>query len=105
MAEVLDALAAGGEQQGLLSVDGGLTRSRYFFQFFATVAGRPIVVPNNPELTAYGAGLLAVRGRIPINLGSLTTVEPQAHDAGVWRERFTAARLRSSNWRSGETTV
>jgi glycerol kinase len=105
MAEVLDALAASSEPQGLLSVDGGLTRSRYFMQFFATVAGRPIVVPDNPDLTAYGAGLLAARGRIPANLGSLATVEPQTRDVGAGRERFTAARLRSSNWRLNETVT
>ena len=80
MAEVLEALAAGGEPQGLLSVDGGLTRSRYFLQFFASVAGRPIVVPANPELTAYGAGLLAARGSIPAKAGPQVTIDPEPRD-------------------------
>jgi glycerol kinase len=101
MAEVLDALAAGGEPQGLLSVDGGLTRSRYFLQFFANVASRRIVVPANPELTAYGAGLLAARGRVAPNLGSQVAIDPGTVDAARWRERFTQARIRSSGWRSG----
>jgi glycerol kinase len=104
MVEVLEALSAGGEPQGLLSVDGGLTRSRYFLQFFASVAGRPVVVPANPELTAYGAGLLAARGRIPASLGSRITVEPESHDVAPWRERFTEARVRSSGWRRSETS-
>ena len=100
MAEVLEALAAGGEPQGLLSVDGGLTRSRYFLEFFASVAGRPIVVPANPELTAYGAGLLAARGSIPAKAGPQVTIDPEPRDVTAWRERFTAARIRSSGWRN-----
>ena len=105
MAEVLDALAAGGEPQGLISVDGGLTGSRYFLQFFANVAKRPIAVPGNPDLTAYGAGLLAARGSIPANLGLEVTVEPQPGNAGAWRDRFTDARLRSSGWRRDEAAT
>ena len=100
MAEVLEALAAGGEPQGLLSVDGGLTRSRYFLEFFASVADRPIVVPANPELTAYGAGLLAARGSIPAKAGPQVTIDPEPRDVTAWRERFTAARIRSSGWRN-----
>jgi glycerol kinase len=100
MAEVLEALAAGGEPQGLLSVDGGLTRSRYFLEFFASVASRPINVPANPELTAYGAGLLAARGSIPAKTGPQVTIDPETRNVTAWRERFTAARLRSSGWRN-----
>lgn len=40
------------------SVDGGLTRSPYFLQFFTDIAGREIVDAGELELTALGAGLL-----------------------------------------------
>ena len=99
MCEVLDTLVAGGEPQGILSADGGLTRSRYFREFLATAAQRQIIVPPNPELTAYGAALLATRGHIEPQLGERTRIEPRAADVTAWRQRFTAARQRAAGWR------
>jgi glycerol kinase len=97
--EVLDGLSAGGEPQGLLSADGGLTRSRYFREFLATAAERQITLPPNPELTAYGAALLAARGRVEPRVGGQIRIEPLPVDAAAWRQRFTAARERAAGWR------
>jgi glycerol kinase len=97
--EVLDALGTGRAQQGLLSVDGGLTRSRYFVDFFATIANRRLALPANSELTAYGAALLAGHGAIAPPREPMTMVGPRTADIATWRARFTAARERASGWR------
>ena len=98
--EVIEALGGEGAQSGMLSVDGGLARSRYFIQFFATAAGRQIVVHANNELTAFGAALLAANDTIPINDSEKETIAPATSgDPIEWRERFSAARSRASGWR------
>ncbi len=100
MCEVLDALGNDGSPRGILSVDGGLARSRYFLDFFATVAQRQLALPPNTELTAFGAALLAGHGAIAPSAEPVELIDPQAIDAAVWRDRFTTARQRSSGWRS-----
>jgi glycerol kinase len=98
--EVLEALGGDDNRSGVLSADGGLTRSRYFMQFFAAAAGRPIVVPANDELTAFGAAMLAANDTIPINEDQKETIEPATPgDMAEWRERFSVARSRASGWR------
>ena len=101
--EVVDALG-GPAAGGILSVDGGLTRSRYFLEFFSTVAGRSIGVPANDELTAFGAAMLAARGRISVDQQAKQIVEPGRNgDVAAWREKFSAARERSSGWRESRS--
>lgn len=98
-AEVIEALGPT-EANGILSVDGGLTRSRYFLDFFATVAGRAIAVPANDELTAFGAALLAAKGRIASDRQEKQIVVPARNgNVAIWRDVFSAARERSSGWR------
>ena len=99
MCEVLDTLANGGDARGMLSVDGGLTRSRYFLDFLATVLQRPIVVPANSELTAYGAALLASGGTIEPTSDDGIKFEPASVDGSPWRQQFAAALDRSRGWR------
>ncbi|MEQ1768224.1 MAG: FGGY family carbohydrate kinase [Devosia sp.] len=97
--EVLEALDPDGTG-GLLSVDGGLTRSRYFLDFFCNASGREIVVPANDELTAFGAAQLAAKNTIPVNQAEQTMMIPSDNKSmAEWRDRFTVARQRSSGWR------
>lgn len=102
VAEVLEVLGAAGEPEGLLSVDGGLTRSRYFLGVLAAITQRQLVSRADDELTAYGAALLAGRGALMPAEGVGTRVEPAASGDRVqlWRERFADARARASGWRS-----
>jgi glycerol kinase len=86
---------------GVLSVDGGLTRCPYFIRFFAAAAERQIVIRANDELTAFGAAMLAANDTIPIDKNAKETIEPATiGDMAEWRRRFSAARSRSSGWRS-----
>lgn len=98
--EVIEAL--GGENAGrrVLSVDGGLTRCRYFIHFFAAVAGRQVVVPANDELTAFGAAMLASGDAIPVNDSEKEAITPEIPGGmSEWRERFFASRTKASGWR------
>jgi glycerol kinase len=109
-AEVLDALGSVIRPDGMLSVDGGLTRSAYFVQFFADIAGRGIAVAGGRELTAVGAGLLglAAAGQRRLDdppgptLGPARTVAPRrgSSDVARWRAVFAEARRRASGWRA-----
>jgi glycerol kinase len=109
-AEVLDAFGPVLSPEGVLSVDGGLTRSPYFLQFFTDVAERRVVDAGERELTALGAGLLAHAAAagsdfetlVDASAKALPVVEPSAKPSGVaaWKERFAAARKRASGWRS-----
>lgn len=109
-AEVLDAFGPVLSSEGVLSVDGGLTRSPYFLKFFTDVAERRVVDAGERELTALGVGLLAraaATGSDPDSLAdpsakALPIVEPSAKaaDVAAWKERFAEARKRASGWRS-----
>ena len=99
VAEVLDALGAGaGAGAGLLSIDGGLTRSRYFRNFLATLLGRELFLPATDEVTAFGAARLAARAA-PAPPADGLRIAPAAGDPG-WRETFAEARRRSAGWRA-----
>ena len=94
VAEVLDALGA--EARGVLSIDGGLTRSGYFRGFLASVLGRELFLPATDEVTALGAARLAARaGGAPPGM----RIAPDAGDPR-WREAFAEARRRSTGWRA-----
>jgi glycerol kinase len=109
-AEVLDAFGPVLSSEGVLSVDGGLTRSPYFLKFFTDVAERRVVNARERELTALGAGLLAraaATGSDPESLEdpsgkALPIADPSAKraDVAAWKERFAEARKRASGWRS-----
>lgn len=95
VAEVLDALGA--KAGGVLSIDGGLTRSRYFRDFLARALDRELFLPSNVEITALGAARLASRGAIPHRLAG-TAIAPAPADP-AWREQFAEARQRATGWR------
>jgi glycerol kinase len=95
VAEVLDALGA--RTGGVLSIDGGLCRSRYFRAFLASVLGRGLFLPATEEITALGAALLAGRGAIPARQDGTRIAAGSADPS--WREGFARARERSRGWR------
>jgi glycerol kinase len=90
----------------VLSVDGGLTRNRYFTRFLADAMARRVRVPSSAELTGLGAAQLAMIGAGLANLDSLPPApQPKAEVAPVsplsaeLRARFDAAVERSRAWR------
>lgn len=76
-----------------LSVDGGMTRNRWFCQFLADTLGRELVVSEEPDLTALGTADLAATGAGKTIEPMLTdrTVLPRSQP-GTWTEQFSRAR-------------
>jgi len=108
-AEVLDAFGSVLSTNGVLSVDGGLTRSPYFLKFFTDVAGRRVVAAAEREVTALGAALLAhaaANATDPELFAGPSAEAPpieeptaKPSDVAAWKARFAAARERASGWR------
>jgi glycerol kinase len=88
-----------------LSVDGGLSRNRYFTHFLAEATNKRIRVPASAELTGLGVGQLALIGAGHATLESLPApaprveIAPQAPLARDLHARFAAAIERSKAWR------
>jgi len=89
----------------LLSIDGGLSRNRYFTQFLAEALGKRIRVPSSAELTGLGAAQLAMLGAGLAQLDTLAApapraeLSPQAPPSADLRARFADAIARSKAWR------
>lgn len=97
--EVIEAMNALVPLRGALSVDGGLTKNRYFCQFLADALGRPLAVQDNSELTALGTALLVadtLGGPVPVT-GSTRRVDPRPWPAAC-RERFAEAVALARRW-------
>lgn len=102
-AEVVLAMAERVPAGERLSIDGGLSRSRYFAQFLADCLGRVVVVPRFGELTAFGAAALAARGAgavlsRPSDEDAVFTPAPVDREARL--ARFADAVARARGWRS-----
>lgn len=100
-AQVLTAMDTHGGIGAEISIDGGLSRNRYFRRFLASLLGKVVVAPCEPELTALGAASLAMHesgGEIGAERPPLR-VEPQTSH-GEWLGLFTAAVERARNWPS-----
>jgi glycerol kinase len=89
-----------------LSVDGGLTRNRYFIRFLADAMNKRVRSPSSAELTGLGAAQLAMIGADLAGLDTLPPVPPpKAEIAPVaplpadLHARFEAAIERSKAWR------
>ncbi|HWA50916.1 MAG TPA: FGGY family carbohydrate kinase [Dongiaceae bacterium] len=88
-----------------LSVDGGLSRNRYFTQFLAEALDKRIRVPASAELTGLGAAQLAMIGAGLAKLDTLAApapradLAPQAPLSADLRARFADAIARSKAWR------
>ena len=61
-AEVIAAMDAVQPIASPISIDGGMTRNRWFCQFLADCLGRELHLSRAPELTAIGAAILAAEG-------------------------------------------
>ncbi|HEY1384786.1 MAG TPA: FGGY family carbohydrate kinase [Dongiaceae bacterium] len=90
----------------VLSVDGGLTRNRYFTRFLADAMNRRVRVPSSAELTGLGAAQLAMIGAGLANLDTLppppppkTEIAPAAPLSAELRAQFSEAIARSRGWR------
>lgn len=103
-AEVIEAMHEQCPIGPEISVDGGLTRSRYFLQFLADQLQRRILTSSFDERTAFGTAALAARAcGISIELPAGTTIEtivPRAIDREATRQRFSDAVSRARGWRN-----
>jgi len=101
-AEVLAAMTKVTPIRGTVSVDGGLTRSRYFLEFLADVLERGIQEPPWSELTALGTAGLAAEyiGETLLAKTDWPTIYPRGN--GTDRlARFRDAVQRTRGWKSG----
>ena len=90
----------------VLSVDGGLTRNRYFTHFLADAMNKRVRVPSSAELTGLGAAQLAMIGvglakpdTLPPAPSPKVEIAPAAPLAADLHARFDAAVERSKAWR------
>ncbi|HHI82484.1 MAG TPA: glycerol kinase [Rhizobiales bacterium] len=82
-----------------ISIDGGMSRNRYFCQFLADVLQRRIHVPSSGEQTALGTAMMAMGPdcSLPAETQQGASYVPKAEYDGV-RERFADATGRARNW-------
>ena len=90
----------------VLSVDGGLTRNRYFTRFLADAMNKRVRIPSSAELTGLGAAQLAMIGAglaepdtLPPSPMPKAEIAPAAPLAAELHARFTEAVERSKAWR------
>ncbi|WP_284947847.1 FGGY family carbohydrate kinase [Acidisoma cladoniae] len=100
-AEVLEAMGTLIALPDVISIDGGLSRNRYFCRFLARVLGRAVTVFDG-EAAALGAALMAMEGA-GLAAPALQSVvgaqyEPEAPLAATHRDRFTDAVRRARGW-------
>ncbi len=90
--------AAGSGPIDRLSIDGGLSQSRYFGQFLAAASGRTIDVPASHEMTALGlAALCGVD--VGFARAPARRFAPDGSVRAADRRRFEAALGKSRGWR------
>jgi len=99
-AEVIAAMSTLVPSSAPLSIDGGLSRNRYFTQFLADVLEREVRVAANPELTGSGTAWLAAQacGQAVEAVGKVIIVSPQQPRAALLT-RFTEAVKVARGWR------
>jgi glycerol kinase len=83
-----------------LSLDGGLTRNRYFVQFLADVLRRPLTVAASPDLTAYGVARLCdpFGPKVEAQSREWIDVAPNAPLDHEVVNRFCVAAQRAQGW-------
>jgi glycerol kinase len=86
-----------------ISVDGGVSRSRYLCQFLADTTGCTVIIPSVDELTAYGAAQLAAcaLGETLRTPQPAEIVTPNACDGPSRLVRFSRAVDRAKGWHLG----
>ncbi len=98
-AEVLRAIDDVAPLRGAVSLDGGLAKNPYFVQFFADAIARDVALPEEPEVTALGAALLAgeVVGATPPPDTPMREVAPLS-DAQSHMAAFSRAVALTQQW-------
>ncbi|MET3898000.1 glycerol kinase [Devosia sp. UYZn731] len=91
----LDAKTPVGER---ISIDGGLSQSRYFCQMLANATGRTVAAAAFSELTGVGLAQLAAGGVLDIVLGEPSLTLP-VEGLPDFRPLFDSALSRSLRWR------
>jgi glycerol kinase len=84
-----------------VSIDGGLSTSRYFTTFLAQMCQRDIAVSAVVERTAFGAANLAARAlgeTLPDSDDAAILVKPKAA-MPAWQDRFAEGLTRTRGWR------
>lgn len=99
-ATLLDTLARHVPLANPVSVDGGLSASRYFTQLLAQLSGRPVLVQGFGECTALGAASLAALaiGRDLPPVDAAATLVPADTPRPAWSDRISAAIDRMHGW-------
>lgn len=96
-ADVVRAFDAEAGVGATLSVDGGLSQSRYFRQVLANATGRTVLAAEVTERTGVGLAQLAAGGDLAVDLGTSSAIAPD----GDWSEharRHAAAVAMSRGW-------
>jgi xylulokinase len=86
---MFDAILAAGAKPAPIFATGGWARSHAFIELRASIFGQPVIVVDEPELTAIGAALIAAQGAtgvaLPFGEGlDLRKIEPVT----VWIEPY-----------------
>jgi glycerol kinase len=97
-ADVIAALAAKTPVGDRISVDGGLSQSRYFCQMLANATGRSVAAAAFSELTGVGLSMLAAGAAIEISLDEPSLTFP-VKGGPDFRPVFDRALSRSLRWR------
>lgn len=109
IAEVVDTI--GFSTQSPISLDGGLTRSRYFLQFLSDICQRPLSSCGEAEVTALGvAGLALAKASgqdaatyfSPAGIERALTFPASGWNVAEARARFGEALRRSKGWRGAD---
>jgi glycerol kinase len=93
-AEVLAAMASEQPFSRPVSIDGGLSRNRYFTGFLADVAGQALVLSDEPELTAAGLARMAAEAmgiEVPKDDARVVLSANDPGKVDTRRRRFAAA--------------
>jgi glycerol kinase len=105
-AQIARAMARDIALAGPVSIDGGLSRNRYFCDFLSRALGLPIAVPEVADLTALGVAHLAAFGAgLSLDLASVQKPRRRVRDAAARRlpaallARFDDATTRARGWR------
>lgn len=101
--EVMDAMETLLPIGKIISVDGGMSANPYFLQFLANALGRTVEVPANPDLTARGTAMMAMKGagaeNIPPARQPGRSFAPVAPLSRELKGRFAEALSRTRGWR------
>lgn len=103
MAEVIARMAQIVPLSGPVSIDGGMSANPWFCRFLSGALGRPVMVSDEPELTAVGTAELAAYGAgVALDLqrrGRMVAAEPAPPE---WHARFAAARAAVQGYGAAE---